>query len=78
MALPRGLRAASTSVYVSALIAAVSVLERSSSFLLRNSIGRSNMRLLTVVSMLKTLRCLFVSRPIRVTLVASALFSGSM
>jgi hypothetical protein len=39
---------------------------------------RSNMRLFTVVSMLKTLRCLFASRPIRVTLVARALFGGSM
>ena len=55
-----------------------SVVVRSSSFLARNSSGRSNMRLLIVVSMVNTLSFLLVSRPMRSTLVASSELEGSM
>ena len=61
--------AASTSVKASALNDARSAPVQSSSFLWRNSSGRSNMRLLTVVSMWKTLSVFSMRRPMRSTLV---------
>ncbi len=62
----------------SAFSAVFSVCVSSSSFFPRKASGVSNMRLLIVVSIVKTLSSLFVTRPMRVTLSASALVFGSM
>jgi hypothetical protein len=67
-----------SSVNMSARRAARSAAVRSSSFLARNSSGRSNMRLLIVVSMVKTLSFELSRRPMRSTLVLSADVDGSM
>jgi hypothetical protein len=64
--------------FIPGLEALLSRSDQSSSFLCRKYSGRSNIRLLMVVSMVKTLSTLLVTLPMRSTTVLSSLAFGSM